>query len=53
MKRSEAMTTRTVNVLAAEVADYIEYLASEAWPVVRVREVEGGRYLAITFAVGA
>jgi hypothetical protein len=48
------MTTRTVNILntPAEAADYIEYLASEGWPVVRTREVEGGRYVQITFAIG-
>jgi len=48
------MKTRTVNILntPADVADYIEYLASEGWPVVRTRPVEGGRYLQITFAIG-
>jgi len=48
------MTTRTVNILntARDVCEYIEYLASEGWPVVRVREVEGGRYLQIVFAIG-
>ena len=48
------MKTRTVNILntAAEISDYIEYLASEGWPVVRTRPVEGGRYVQITFAIG-
>ena len=48
------MKTRTVNILNKphDVTEYVEYLASEGWPVVRVREVEGGRYLAITFAIG-
>ena len=48
------MKTRTVNVLnrPAEIADYIEYLASEGWPVVRMREVDGGRFVEITFVIG-
>ena len=48
------ITTRTVCVLnlPSDVDEYIEWLASEAWPVVRVREVEDGRYLEITFAIG-
>ena len=48
------MKTRTVNILNVEdeINDYIEYLASEGWPVVRTREVESGRYVAITFAIG-
>jgi hypothetical protein len=48
------MKTRTVNILNVEdeINDYIEYLASEGWPVVRTRPVEGGRYLQITFAIG-
>ena len=48
------MKTRTVNILNRphDVCEYMEYLASEAWPVVRTREVEGGRYLQITFAIG-
>jgi hypothetical protein len=48
------MKTRTVNILnsPAEINDYIEYLASEGWPVVRTREVEGGRYVEIVFAIG-
>ena len=46
--------TRTVCVLnlPSDVDDYIEWLASEGWPVVRMREVEGGRYMEITFAIG-
>ena len=48
------MTTRTVNILNTphDVTEYIEYLAAQAWPVVRVRKVEDGRYLEITFAIG-
>jgi len=46
------MKTRTVNVLLCDVADYIEYLASEGWPVVRMREIDGGRFVQITFAIG-
>ena len=47
------ITTRTVCVLNMphDVCEYIEWLAAQAWPVVRVREVEGGRYMEITFAI--
>ena len=46
------MKTRTVNILnkPAEIADYIEYLATNGWPVVRTRIVDDGRYLQIVFA---
>jgi hypothetical protein len=48
------MTTRTVIVpnIPDELADYHEYLAANAWPVVRERLVENGRYVQITFAIG-
>jgi hypothetical protein len=48
------MTTMTVIILNTpeEIGDYIEYLASEGWPVVRTREVDGGRFVQITFAIG-
>ena len=46
------MRTRTVNILnsGSEVADYIEYLTSNAWPIIRIRKVECGRFSEITFA---
>ena len=43
--------TRTVNVLTADAADYLEYLASEGWPVVRARPVDDGRFLEIVFRI--
>ena len=44
------MRTRTVVVLADEFEDYVEWLASQAWPIVRTREVELGRFVEVTFA---
>ena len=46
------MKTRTVNILnqPAEIADYIEYLAANGWPVVRTLIVDDGRFLQIVFA---
>jgi len=43
--------TRTVSIMRGDLEEYIEYLASEEWPVVRM--VEGSRpgFVRVTFAV--
>ena len=45
-----AIRTRTVNVAIFDADDYLGYLEANAWPIVRTKLVDGGRFLQITFA---
>lgn len=51
MKRN--LLTRTVCIVGkqADLDDYCEYLASEAWPVTRIREIDDHTW-EVTFAYG-
>ncbi len=44
------MKTRTVCVACFELDDYCEWLAAQAWPVIRIKEHDHGREFSVTFA---
>ena len=45
-----ALRTQTVVVVICDAADYCEWLAANAWPIVRAEMIDNGRLMRITFA---